>query len=289
MMSVQQVSKLTGISARTLQYYDEIGLLKPSSYTLNGYRLYDEVALEKLQQILFFKELDFSLKEIDAFLRDPDFDKKYVFRKQKELLLLKREHIDGLVQLLSRLEKGESCMSFQEFHLTEYLNALEHFKNDYSKEVVKYWGSIENFNLFIQKIREDESHLAKLAIKQFGSIEEYTKQMKYNLAHFSEIMERTRSKEVKEIGAKSDAFYQKLTLDQTKDVSSDEILGIVHEFDTFLQDHNIKNSITADFWNSLILSYSNDFIQRLTDQKYGAGAAEYIVKAFQCYVKHKYV
>ena len=90
MRSISQVAKLTGVSIRTLQYYDEIGLLKPSELTASGYRLYDDDALQTLQQILFFKELGFSLKEINEFLKKPDFDKLAAFKKQKELFLLKR-------------------------------------------------------------------------------------------------------------------------------------------------------------------------------------------------------
>lgn len=70
MKTISQVAKLTGISARALQYYDEIGLLKPSSLTRSGYRLYDDEALQKLQQILFFKELGFSLKEISEIMQN---------------------------------------------------------------------------------------------------------------------------------------------------------------------------------------------------------------------------
>ncbi len=128
MKSISQVAQLTGVSIRTLQYYDEIGLLKPSALTESGYRLYDDDALRTLQQILFFKELGFQLKEIDEILKDPDFDRIAAFRKQKELFLLKRRRMDRLIQLLDRLEKGEQDMSFKEFDLTDYINALENFK-----------------------------------------------------------------------------------------------------------------------------------------------------------------
>lgn len=130
MRTISQVAELTGISTRTLQYYDEIGLLKPSELTESGYRLYDDVALQKLQQILFFKELGFKLKEIKEILQKPDFDKIKAFKRQKELLLLKRNRTDRLIQLLSRLERGEQCMSFKEFDLSDYITALEDFKNN---------------------------------------------------------------------------------------------------------------------------------------------------------------
>ena len=115
MKSISQVAKLTGVSIRTLQYYDEIGLLKPSKLTASGYRMYDGNALQTLQQILFFKELGFSLKEIKEILEKPDFDRVAAFKKQKELFLLKCDRLDRLIQLLERLEKGEQCMSFKEF------------------------------------------------------------------------------------------------------------------------------------------------------------------------------
>lgn len=128
MKSISQVAKLTGISVRTLQYYDEIGLLKPSKLTSAGYRMYDDDALQTLQQVLFFRELGFSLKEIKQILQQSDFDRIHAFKRQKELFLLKRNRLDRLIQLLERLEKGESCMSFKEFDLSDYISALEEFK-----------------------------------------------------------------------------------------------------------------------------------------------------------------
>lgn len=166
MKTISQVTKLTGVSARTLQYYDEIDLLKPSQLTTSGYRLYDDKALQKLQQILFFKELGFKLKEIKELISQPNFDTIAAFKKQKELLLLKRNRIDKLIQLLNRLEKGEQCISFKKFDLSDYIKALKHFKNNSANHIIKHWGSIENFDLFIQKIKDNEDEVAKLAIKQ---------------------------------------------------------------------------------------------------------------------------
>ena len=83
MMTVNEVSKLTGVSIRALQYYDKIGLLKPSGHTESGYRLYDDTALEKLQQILLCRELEFPLKEIKEIVSRPDFDKSKEPRRVK--------------------------------------------------------------------------------------------------------------------------------------------------------------------------------------------------------------
>ena len=149
------------------------------------------------------------------------------FKKQKELLLLKRNRTDRLIQLLERLEKGEQCMSFKEFDLTDYISALEDFKSDRTEEVIKHWGSVENFDMFIQKIKDDEEHVSKLAIQQFGSIEKYTEAMKHNLEHFSEIMDNWYS-QIPEEMKKEDRFL-KLASHKGEDVASDSIQNIVKE------------------------------------------------------------
>ena len=97
MMTVNEVSKLTGVSIRTLQYYDKIGLLKPSGRTESQYRLYDDTALGTLHQILLFRELEFPLKDIKEIITGPDFDKSEALEQQIELLILKREHLDNLI------------------------------------------------------------------------------------------------------------------------------------------------------------------------------------------------
>jgi DNA-binding transcriptional MerR regulator len=285
MKTISQVAELTGISTRTLQYYDEIGLLKPSELTPSGYRLYSDEVLQKLQQILFFKELDFKLKEINEILQKPEFDKVEAFKKQKKLLCLKRDRIDKLIELLDRLEKGEPCMSFKEFDLSEYIEALEQFKNQKEDDVIKHWGSIENFNQLIQKIKDDESNVAKLAIKQFGSIEKYTEAMKYNLEHFSDLMEQSKelSKNKDEILQKSNDLYVKLTSDLTKDAASREIQDIVHEIVELSNENNLGIDMGDGFWDMVIESYSHDTIREITDKKYGAGASDYIMKVLQYY------
>ena len=141
-------------------------------------------ALERLQQILFFKELDFKLKEIKEILRTPDFDKLSAYRNQKKLLTLKRDRLDKLIALLEKLERGEPYMNFEAFNLNEYIDALEQFKRENAEEVVKYWGSVEDFDQFISRVRDDQDNVARLAVKQFGSVEKYTEAMKRNLAHF---------------------------------------------------------------------------------------------------------
>ena len=96
MKTVKEFAALTGVSIRTLHYYDEIGLLRPASVTDSGYRLYGQQELERLQQILFLRELRFSLKEIAQILDDPTFDKRQALHQHRQLLLLQRQRLDDL-------------------------------------------------------------------------------------------------------------------------------------------------------------------------------------------------
>ena len=283
MRSISQVAKLTGVSIRALQYYDEIGLLKPSELTPAGYRLYDDNALQTLQQILFFKELGFPLKEIKEILEKPDFDRIAAFKKQKELFLLKRDRLDRLIQLLDRLEKGEPCMSFKEFDLSDYINALEDFKSNQAETIIQHWGSIENFDLFIQKIKDDEEQVAKLAIRQFGSIEKYTEEMKHNLAHFSEIMDEWYS-QIPEEMLKEDKFL-KLASHKGEDVASEPVQSIVEEIIANAQSAAPKLLVGSveNYCRMMIDTYSNDYLSKVFDTKHGAGSSEYIVEAFRYY------
>lgn len=135
-MRINEVAKLTGVTVRALHYYDEIGLLKPSRITEAGYRLYDREALTALQQILFFRELDFSLQEIREITGRPGYDRREALEKHREILLKKKERLEGLIGLVDRTLKGEDDMSFQEFDKTE----IEEMKEKYAAEVRERWG-----------------------------------------------------------------------------------------------------------------------------------------------------
>ena len=99
MKSISEIAELTGISQRTLRYYDEIGLLTPTATTGAGYRLYDGEALERLQLILLFRELGFPLQDIRRLLDSPDLDRNRAMEQQIELLTLKKQHLENLIDL----------------------------------------------------------------------------------------------------------------------------------------------------------------------------------------------
>ena len=115
MKTVNEVSRLSGVSVRTLRYYDSIGLLKPTGHTDAGYRLYDDAALERLQQILLFRELQFPLKEISRIMQSPDYDRKKALSQQIALLTMKKEHLERLIASAKQIEKGEPAMKQPDF------------------------------------------------------------------------------------------------------------------------------------------------------------------------------
>ena len=133
MKTVKEVSRLTGVSVRTLHHYDAIGLLKPARVTEAGYRLYDDAALGRLQTILLFRELEFPLKEIKRMLDAADFDPLAALADQIRLLQLRREHLDRLIDHAQMIQKtGVMNMDFKAYD-TKKLDA-------YAAEAKQRWG-----------------------------------------------------------------------------------------------------------------------------------------------------
>lgn len=144
MKTVHEVSKLAGVSIRTLQYYDKIGLLHPAKYTESGYRLYDDTALEKLQQILLFRELEFSLKDIKAIMDNPNFDRKKALEQQITLLTLKKEHLENLIDLAREIKDiGVNKMDFTAFDTSKI--------DEYATQAKASWGNTPEYREFEEK------------------------------------------------------------------------------------------------------------------------------------------
>lgn len=138
---IHEVAALSGVTVRTLQYYDRINLLKPSAVTEAGYRLYGEEALETLWQILFFRELGFPLREIGDIMTAPGYDRQEALSRHRQLLLAERRRIDGLVTLVESAMKGEKTMEFTPFDATE----AERLRAQYAQEVKSRWGATDAY------------------------------------------------------------------------------------------------------------------------------------------------
>lgn len=173
MKTVKEVSRLTGISIRTLRYYDEIGLLIPTQMTEAGYRLYDDCALAKLEEILFFKEMDISLQDIKLILENPAYDKEQLLIAQKLSLEHKRNRLNGIIELIDdRLRGGVNNMDFKKFTEDDARKIFEHSLQVQTKEsldaIMQYYGSMEQYwEAFSAELMNEEKS-AQL-IKLYGS------------------------------------------------------------------------------------------------------------------------
>ena len=168
--SVKEVSDLSGVSIRTLHYYDSIGLLRPAKTTESGYRLYDEDNLERLQYILLFRELQFSLKEIGAILDSQHFDRNTALEQQITLLTLKKEHLENLILFARGIQQiGVKNMDFSAFDTQKI--------DDYTKQAKTLWGNTKAYHEFEEKnshrTNEENALLSNemmTLFKEFGAL-----------------------------------------------------------------------------------------------------------------------
>lgn len=146
MKTVKEISKLTGVSVRTLHHYDAIGLLKPTRVTEAGYRLYDDEALERLYLILIFRELGFALKDIRGILDAPDFDRNRVLERQIELLQDKITHLQNRIQFAKGIKLiGVKYLEFEGFDINKI--------DDYAAQAKTLYGKSDAYKEFVQKSR----------------------------------------------------------------------------------------------------------------------------------------
>ena len=144
MMTVHEVSKISGVSIRALHHYDRIGLLPATEVTQAGYRLYDEAALERLQHILLFKALEFSLKDIKGILDSPDFDRSKALEQQIHLLEMRKEHLQNLIDLARGIKAiGVKHMSFEAFDTRKI--------DEYAAQAKASWGTTDAYKEYEQR------------------------------------------------------------------------------------------------------------------------------------------
>ena len=146
MMTVHEVSRITGVSIRALHHYDSIGLLPATAVTEAGYRLYDDTALERLRMILLFRELEFPLKDIRRIIDSPDFDRDKALEQQIRLLEMKKEHLQNLIGLARGIRKtGVKHMSFDAFDT--------HKMDEYAEQAKAAWGQTDAYKEYETRSR----------------------------------------------------------------------------------------------------------------------------------------
>ncbi len=166
-MTVHEVSELTGVSIRTLRYYDQIGLLPPTEVTEAGYRLYDDTALYRLQCIMLFRELEFPLKQIRDILDSSDFDRNRALEQQITLLEMKREHLDNLIDLARGIKGlGVRKLNFNVFDTKKI--------DEYARQAKESWGQTPEYKEFEQKSAgRTQEEDQKLSVEFMGFFAEF--------------------------------------------------------------------------------------------------------------------
>jgi len=150
-MQIKEFAEMTGVSVRTLHYYDQIGLLRPARVDKDsGYRYYDEASLLRMQQILFYRELDFPLKDICRILSSPNFDAQQALAEQRKLLSFKKERLERLIAAIDDHVKGE--INMHAFDNREF--------EQYREEVKERWGHTQAYAEYQQKNKQDYNLLS---------------------------------------------------------------------------------------------------------------------------------
>ena len=282
MRTVKEISELTGISVRTLHYYDEIGLLKPTEKSDAGYRLYDDKALETLQQILFFREFDISLKEIKAVLDNPALERNQILQVQRKMLVTKKERMERLIASIDDILKGENKMDFTIFTKTEveemFQTMLEHMPENMRNIAIKEFGSIEQWKKHYMEVvssEEMQKGYAKV-VEWYGGKDK-----------FLSVARTPVSKEVAEsYNKRIEAILQKLIAKQNCDIDSFEVKELVGEYG-FVMKQLAQIKEEKGFMMAQAQYYRNEQIKPMIDEKYGEGASDFFAQAIENYSKVK--
>lgn len=276
MKTVKDVSKITGVSIRTLRYYDEIGLLNPTELTKAGYRLYDNKALEKLQEIMFFRELDIPLTDIKKIMDNPNYDKEQALLTQKSLLEQKRNRLNGIIELITDVMKGVNTMSFGAFSNEEVQKMVNHTLECMSKESLaeqaQKYGSMEKYKEHLVAGFANEQAVADL-LKWYGSREKA----------MEAVMQSTGSgEEIKQEQDENAGIYKQFMA--AKEAGN---MDMAHSAVEMLAE-NYKMMYALDNARNILLDLAKEYLQgeklaEATDNRFGKGCAEYVAHAIQHY------
>ena len=243
--TVHELAERAHISVRTLHHYDNIGLLKPSSHGKNGYRYYEEKELVILQQILFFRELDFSLHDIRHIISQPDFHVIEALREQKKLMKLKQARLSNLVKTIDH-----TIRTMQQDKKMNDNDRYDAFKDDdvrkYQAEVKERWGNTDAY-------KQSTAKVASLRKVEMDSIKKSQKELTEKIAEAMKF-------------PINDARVQALVQKHYDSIN-------------FFYDCNL------DMYNNLARMYVEDPRFKANYDKVKPGLAEYLRKAIEYYIK----
>ncbi len=247
--TVNKLAKLAGVSVRTLHYYDEVGLLKPSAIQKNGYRVYEEPELLRLQQILFFRELDFPVEEIKRIMSSSTFDMRQALHDHRAMIELKKKRLSGLIKTIDKtIYKLDNPTPMDEKDMKELYDTFgEDTMKNYAEEVKQRWGNTE-------------------AYKQ--SMERYAKTSKADLEKYKQ---------------DSDLFMQKVAATMDKGATSPEFQALIAEHFKSLSTWYEPN---FEMYRGLATMYVDDPRFTAYYEKYRPGLAHVFSEAMLYFCDH---
>ncbi|MCI8417074.1 MAG: MerR family transcriptional regulator [Lachnospiraceae bacterium] len=276
MKTVKDMSMITGVSIRTLRYYDEIGLLKPTQLTEAGYRLYDNKALEKLQEIMFFRELEIPLMDIKKIMDNPNYDKEQALLAQKSFLEQKRNRLNGILELITDVMKGVHTMSFGAFSSQEVQKIVDHTlecmsKESLDKQVQKY-GSLEKYKEYLVSGFANEQAMADL-LKWYGCKEKAMEAIMQSTGSVEEIRQGQDEN--------SNIYKQFMAAKQAgnMEMAHSAVEMLAGSYKTMFALDNARN-ILLDLAKEYL---QNEKLAEATDIQFGEGCSAYVAHAIHHY------
>ncbi len=280
MKTVKEISEITGISIRTLHYYDEIGLLLPTKKSDAGYRLYDQKALETLQQILFFREFDIPLKEIKTFMQNNTLDKNQILKMQKNMLITKKRRLEKLIAHIDDILKGESTMDFTIFNKIEieemFQTMFENMPEKIREKALEEFGGIEKWkNHYIEVVSsEDMQKRYAKVVEWYGGKDAFLNASNHPI-----------SKEIaKSYKMREEIILKKLIAKKNCNINSFEVKEIIGEY-AFIMKQVCQIKQEKGVMMALAQYYRNQKIIPIIDKKYGIGSSEYFAQAIESFYK----
>ena len=276
MKTVSEVSRLTGISARTLHYYDEIGLFTPSQKSEAGYRLYDDKALETLQQILFFREFDIPLKQIRSVMENPSLDRNQILRMQREMLVAKRNRIERLISSVDDALKGDNRMDFTVFTKTEIEKMFQLMFDSMTEQMrqtaIDEFGGVEKWKQHYIEVVSTEDMQKRYAkvMEWYGGKDAYLNTLVHPVS--KEVAESFQNRE--------EAIRQKLIAKRGVDLNSFEIKSIVGEYG-FVMKQLCQLKEEKGMMLALAKFYRETQCRETMDEQYGEGSAAFFAQAIE--------
>lgn len=283
MRTVKEISDLTGISVRTLHYYDQIGLLKPTAKSRAGYRLYDDKTVEKLQQILFFREFDIPLRQIKAIMEDSTLEANQILQMQRKMLVAKKERMERLIENIDRILNGGQMMDFDVFSKTElenmYDTMVENMTDEQAAAFRERYGDLKTW-----KEKSIENASTEAAQQNFQKIVEWygSKEKVLNAAKVP-----TSAESILENQKRLDEIMQKLAGKKGQDVDSPAVTALMIEYDSVAKELFQMPDPSKMILDMASAFRSNPEIQAAQDKMYGEGTTEFVGRAMEAFYMKK--